>query len=60
MKIEKIFESVEKIIKELNVSPENLISAIIRLLEMAHNNGLDEESRLALSNCGITLEIEEV
>lgn len=59
MEIETIIENVQKTIENLNVSPNNLVLAIVKLLEVAHNNGLDNEARVALSECGIKLEIEE-
>lgn len=59
MKIEKIIENTQKAVEKLNVSPDNLVLAVVKLLEIAHNHGLDDESRAALSDCGITLEIEE-
>lgn len=59
MEIEKLIENAQKTIENLNVSPNNLVLAIVKLLEIAHNNGLDNEARIALSECGIKLEIEE-
>lgn len=59
MEIETIIENAQKTIENLNVSPNNLVLAIVKLLEVAHNNGLDNEARVALSECGIKLEIEE-
>lgn len=60
MNIEKIIENAQKTVENLNVSPDNLILAITKLLEIAHANGLDNEAVLALADCGITLEIDEV
>lgn len=60
MKIEKIIENAQKTVETLNVSPDNLVLAVVKLLEIAHNHGLDNEARAALSDCGITLDIEEV
>lgn len=34
--------------------------AITKLLEITHAHGLDNEAVKALSECGITLEIDEV
>lgn len=55
----KIIENAEKILPEIELSPDNLVSAIVKLLEIAHAHGLDEEAMRALSDCGITLEIAE-
>lgn len=60
MKIEKIIENAQKTVENLNVSTDNLVLAVVKLLEIAHNHGLDNEARAALSDCGITLDIEEV
>ena len=60
MKIEKIIENTQKAVENLNVSPDNLVLAVVKLLEIAHNHGLDNEARDALSDCGITLDVEEV
>lgn len=59
MKIEKIIENAQKTVESMQVSPENLIMAITKLLEITHKNGLDAEAVAALADCGITLEIEE-
>lgn len=59
MKIEKIIESTQKTVESMQVSPENLIMAITKLLEITHKNGLDAEAVAALADCGITLEISE-
>ena len=59
MKIEKIIENTQKAVEKLNVSPDNRVLAVVKLLEIAHNPGLDDEARAALSACGITLDIEE-
>lgn len=59
MKIEKIIENAQKTVEDLTVSPNNLVSAIVKLLEIAHKHGLDDEARVALSDCGIKLDIEE-
>lgn len=59
MKIEEIIENAQKTVEDLTVSPNNLVSAIVKLLEIAHKHGLDEEARVALFDCGIKLDIEE-
>lgn len=59
MNVKKILESTKTAIKDMNVSPDNLVLAITKLLEIAHAHGLDNEAVEALSECGITLEIEE-
>ena len=60
MNIEKIFENAQETVGNLNISPDNLVLAITKLLELAHANGLDSEAVKALAECGITLEIEGV
>ena len=59
MKIEKIIENAQKTVESMQVSPENLVMAITKLLEITHKHGLDAEAVAALSDCGITLEIGE-
>ena len=53
--IEGIIEEVEN----LSVSPDNMVMAIAKLLEIIHAHGYDDEAVKALKECGITLEIEE-
>ena len=59
MKIEKIIENTQKTLESMQVSTENLIMAITKLLEITQKNGLDAEAVAALADCGITLEISE-
>lgn len=59
MNVKKILESTKTAIEDMNVSPDNLVLAITKLLEIAHAHGLDNEAVEALSESGITLEIEE-
>ncbi len=59
MNIKKIIENTQNTVENLQISPDNLVLAITKLLEIAHNHGLDAEAVAALSDCGITLEIEE-
>ena len=59
MKIEKIIKNAQKTIESMQVSPDNLVMAITKLLEITHKHGLDVEAVAALSDCGITLEIEK-
>ena len=59
MKIEKIIENTQKTVESMQVSPENLIMAITKLLEITHKNGLDAEAVAALADCGIPLATEE-
>ena len=59
MNFEKQVKDMLAEIKNLNVSPDNLLSAITKLLEIMHAHGLDNEAVNALSDCGITLEIED-
>ena len=58
MNVKKILESIKTAIEGMNVFPDNLVLAITKLLEIAHAHGLDNEAVEALSECGITLEIE--
>lgn len=60
MNFEKIIANAQETVENLNVSPDNLILAITKLLEIAHANGLDHEATKSLADCGITLEIDEV
>lgn len=60
MNIEKILKNAQNAVENLNVSPDNLVLAITKLLEITHVHGLDDEAVKALSECGITLEIDEV
>lgn len=60
MNFEKIFKNTLSDVENLNVSPNNLVLAITKLLEIMHAHGLDNEAVNALSDCGITLEVEEV
>ena len=59
MNIEKLVENAEESLQDIVVSPDNLVKAIIKLLEIAHVNGLDSEAIKALAECGIQLEITE-
>lgn len=60
MNIGKILKNAQNAVENLNVSPGNLVLAITKLLEITHAHGLDDEAIKALSECGITLEIDEV
>lgn len=60
MKIENLITNIEETLQNASVSSDNLIQAIIKLLEITHANGLDADAVKALSDCGITLEIAEV
>lgn len=60
MNIEKIIANAQETVESLNISSDNLILAITKLLEIMHANGLDNEAVSALVDCGITLEIDEV
>lgn len=59
MKIETLFTDAENTLQNLTVETDNLIDAIVKLLEILHANGLDAEAIKALSECGIVLEIKE-
>lgn len=59
MEIEKMIADAENALENASISSENLIQAIVRLLEVAHANGLDADAEKALAECGITLKFEE-
>ncbi len=61
MNIKKIIKNTQDTVEDLRISPppDNLVSAIIKLLELTHARRLDAEAVAALSDCGITLEVEE-
>lgn len=59
MRTVKRVEKIQHTFDNLNVSPDNLVLALTKLLEITHANDLDKEAFEALSECGITLEIEE-
>lgn len=58
MEIKKILKDTQSAIEDMRVSPDNLVLAITKLLEITHAHGLDNEAFEALSECGIKLEIE--
>ena len=60
MNIEKVIANAQEAVEGMNISPDNLILAVTKLLEITHANGLDSEAVKALAECGITLEIDEV
>lgn len=61
MNIKKIIKNTQDTVEDLRISPppDNLVSAIIKLLELTHARRLDAEAVAALSDCEITLEVEE-
>lgn len=61
MNIKKIIKNTQDTVEDLRIfpPPDNLVSAIIKLLELTHARRLDAEAVAALSDCGITLEVEE-
>lgn len=52
-------ESITEEVENLSVSPDNMVMAIAKLLEIIHAHGYDGEAVKALKECGITLEIEK-
>lgn len=60
MEIKKTIDEALSAIGNLNISTDNLILALKKLLELTHKNGLDKEAIEALAQCGIKLVIEEV
>ena len=59
METEKMIENAKHAIDGINVSSENLILAIVKLLELAHIKGLDADAKKILADCGIMLETTE-
>lgn len=60
MNIKKNIKNTQDTVEDLRISPpDNLVSAIIKLLELTHARRLDAEAVAALSDCGIKLEVEE-
>lgn len=59
MEFKKILKEAIGELNGVKVSPDNLVCAIAKLLEIMHANGLDNEAVAALSDCGIKLEIAE-
>lgn len=54
--------NIKKLINEVQntqISADNLLLTITKLLEILHNHDLDKEAISALEECGITLEIEK-
>ena len=60
MNVENYLEAVQNELKHLNVSPENLIKAVVELAMLAKSKGFLEEAKEVLSDCGIEFECEEV
>ncbi len=58
MEIKKILKDTQSALDDMRVSPDNLVLAITKLLEITHAHGLDNEAVEALSECGIKLKIE--
>jgi len=52
---------LKKIVKNVNsnTDSEKLLNAVVKLLEIAHTHGADEEAAKALSDCGIELVLSE-
>lgn len=57
--MKKIEQAVAEPLKEIKINPENLVNAVVELVNLARSKGFADEARAALSACGITLEIEE-
>ena len=51
-------QKIEKDLQEVNVAPNNLIMAIVGLLEILHVNGLDDAAQQVLNENGIEYEFE--
>ncbi len=58
MNVKKILKDTRDVVENLQISPDNLILAITKLLEITHAHGLDKEAVNALAECGIVLETE--
>lgn len=59
MNTNKLLEKIENELDSLNVSPKNLLTAIIGLVDVMKNNQLEDEAIKVLSSCGINLQITE-
>ena len=55
MEIKEVFKQLGKV----EISSDNLILAITKLIDVMHKNNLDNEAIEVLSDCGIKLEIED-
>lgn len=58
MDILKFVKDQEGALVELNVSPKNLLSAIIEFVEVLHSLKMDDKATEILFNNGIVLETE--
>ena len=58
--MEELLKNVKEQLENLNVDSRNMLSALVKLLEVMHAHDLDDEAIAALSECGIKLEVEEV
>lgn len=52
-------EMVTKQVNDLRLDSENLLKAVVGLVDLAKRKGFAEEACATLSDCGIKLEIKE-
>lgn len=57
--MEELLKNVKEQLENLNVDSRNIFTALVKLLEIMHAHGLDDEAIAALSECGIKLEVGE-
>ena len=59
MKMQDYAQSAENALNGIEADGKQLFAAIVKLLEVVHAHGLDNEAAEALRECGIRLETEE-
>lgn len=57
--MEELLKNVKEQLENLNVDSRNIFTALVKLLEIMHAHGLDDEAIAALSEYGIKLEVGE-
>lgn len=58
-KMKNFEEMVTKQVNDLRLDSENLLKAVVGLVDLAKRKGFAEEACATLSDCGIKLEIKE-
>lgn len=59
MKMQDYAQSAENALNGIETDEKQLFAVIVKLLEVVHAHGLDNEAAEALRECGIRLETEE-
>ncbi len=59
MKMQDYAQMAENALNGIETDGKQLFAAIVKLLEVTHAHGLDDEAAEALRACGIKLETEE-